>query len=95
MAYSLILSRRWVAQRWKVKIRDRERLEPPHVSLIRGIQTWRFGLRSRTFLDKEPDPAEVPGELVEEILASWSELQIAWDEMYPENPVESEDDDER
>jgi hypothetical protein len=95
MAYSLTLSRRWITQRWNAKIRDRERLEPPHVSLLRGTRTWRLGLRSGTFLDEEPDPAEVPFELVEEVRASWVELRTAWDEMYPENPVESEDDDER
>jgi hypothetical protein len=87
MAYSLALSRRWSAERWKVKIRDKERVEPPHVSLIRGTRTWRFGLRSRIFLDKEPNPAEVPAELVQEILASWDELIAEWDAMYPENPV--------
>jgi hypothetical protein len=87
MPYSLALSRRWSAERWKVKIRDKERVEPPHVSLIRGTRTWRLGLRSRSFLDKEPDPAEVPSELVQEILASWDELIAEWDAMYPENPV--------
>ena len=95
MAYSLTLSRRWTAQRWKVKIRDKERLEPPHVSVIRGTQTWRLGLRSEAFLDREPDPTEVPPDLVEEVLANREELRTAWDEMYPEIPVESEDDDER
>jgi hypothetical protein len=94
MAYSLPLSRRWTAQRWKAKIRDRERLEPPHVSLIRGTRTWRLGLRSGAFLDMEPDPAEVPPELVDELLAHSTELRAAWDAMYPDNPVEPPDDDE-
>ncbi len=65
------------------------------MSLMRGTRTWRIGLRSGAFLDREPDPNEVPPELIEEIQASWAELRAAWDAMYPENPVESEDDDER
>jgi hypothetical protein len=95
MAFSLRLSPRWSTQRWKVKIRDKERLEPPHVSLTRGLRTWRLGLRSGSFLDKEPDPAEVPIGLVEQVRASLDELRTAWDAMYPENPVESNHDDER
>jgi hypothetical protein len=95
MAFSLRLSRRWSVQGWKVKIRDKERLEPPHVSLMRRTQTWRLALRSGEFLDKEPDPSEVPVALVGEIRASWVELVATWDAMYPKNPVESDDDDER
>ncbi len=91
----LTLSRRWATQRWKAKIRDKERVEPPHVSLLRGTRTWRLGLRSGAFLDREPDPTEVPPALIEEVFASWAELRAAWDEMYPENPVESDHDDER
>jgi hypothetical protein len=94
MAFSLPLARRWSAQRWKVKIRDRERLEPPHVSILRGLKTWRLGLRSREFLDEKPDPDEVPAALLEEVMAKWNELRAAWDAMYPGNPVEPKDGDE-
>lgn len=95
MAFSFPLSSRWIAQRWKVKIRDKERLEPPHVSFIRGTRTWRLGLRSGEFLDIEPDPAEVPPGLVEEVKAALTELRSRWDAIYPENPVESSHDDKR
>lgn len=89
MAYSLPLPTIWSSQRWKVKIRDRERLEPPHVSILRGNRTWRLSLRTMKFLDMEPDPSEVPDELLSAIRERWAELRAKWDEMYPENPVES------
>ena len=87
MAFSFPLSHRWVTQRWKVKIRDKERLEPPHVSFICGKRTWRLGLRSGEFLDVEPDPTEVPSGLVDEVKAALDELRTRWDAIYPENPV--------
>jgi len=60
-----------VGQRgWKVKIRDRERLETPHVTLLYKTRAWRFGLRSETFLDTESDPTEVPKDVVDQVLAS-------------------------
>lgn len=85
--------------KWKVKIREKERLEPPHVSIINGTDTWRFGLRSRAFLDKTPDPDEVPKELLELITLGrisetetvWDWLCEKWDEKYPENKVSSDD----
>lgn len=91
MAFSLPLNPTWANQRWKVKIRDRERLEPPHVSILRGTKTWRLNLRTGRFLDAEPDPSEVPAEFVAFIMEHWLELRAKWDEMYPENPVESDD----
>lgn len=73
-----------------MKIRDKERVEPPHVSIMRKTQTWRLGLRSNMFLDKRPNPAEIPAALLEDIRASWDKLVLAWDEIYPNNPVTSE-----
>jgi hypothetical protein len=91
MAFSLNLPPPWPAQGWKVKIRDRERLEPPHVTIIRRSQCWRMDLRTGRFLDKEPDPTEVPDALKAVIQATWSTLCAEWDAMYPENPATSED----
>jgi hypothetical protein len=91
MAFSLPLSPIWSNQRWKVKIRDRERLEPPHVSILRGPKTWRLNLRTGRFLDAVPDPSELPAELLAFILEHLELLREKWDEMYPENPVESDD----
>lgn len=92
MAFSLALNRAGSSQRWKVKIRDRERLEPPHVSIIRGLGTWRLNLRTGRFLDAYPDPADVPPDLVRFVLEQMPLLRAAWDRMYPDNPVDSNDD---
>jgi hypothetical protein len=101
MPYSLPLPESLRQQGWKVKIRDKERVEEPHVTVIRGKVWWRFGLRSRQFLDAHPDPRLVPNEVVDEILAATDVLCEEWDDAYPENPVlseqeeaEDEDDDE-
>ena len=51
MAFDFPLPKRLAKAGWKVKIRDKERLEEPHVTIIKGTNCWRFGLRSRAFLD--------------------------------------------
>jgi hypothetical protein len=89
MAYTLQLTDALRKARWKVKIRDKETCEPPHVTIIRGTKAWRIDLRSQQFLDDVPDPLEVPGALIELITeeAIWQQLCDAWDRMYPNNPV--------
>lgn len=95
MPFDLPLTDPLRRQGWKIKIQDRERLEPPHVTIIFGISKWRVGLRDHRFLDEEPNPGEVPRELVKLIEDRWSDICDAWDVMYPKNPVaESENDDE-
>lgn len=91
MPYDLVLPPRWRLQRWKVKIRDRERLEPPHATILRGTEAWRFCLRTEEFLDDRPDPDEIPDELVDLIRAKLELLRTEWDRMYPENPVVSQE----
>jgi hypothetical protein len=54
VAYELELPKKLKAERWKVKIRDRERSEPPHVTILHKTRAWRIGLRSGSFLDREP-----------------------------------------
>ena len=78
-------------QGWRVKIRERERLEPPHVSIIRRLRTWRFGLRDSRFLDRSPTTRDVPQEIVDHICAHLDELRQEWDAMYPENPIGEEE----
>ena len=92
MAYTLRLPEVLRKARWKVKIRDKETREPPHVTIIRGTYAWRIDLRSRKFMDADPDPSKVPEELIELITdeATWEQLCDEWDRMYPNNPV-SED----
>jgi hypothetical protein len=60
MAFLLPLPSALVAQGWKAKIRDRERTEPPHVTVLQKTRAWRFDLRAGRFLDMEPDPKDVP-----------------------------------
>jgi hypothetical protein len=93
MAFQLPLPKRFRRQ-WTVKIRDRERVEPPHVTILRRTQAWRLDLRTGEFLDREPDPDEVPEALLATIRRQWTLLCETWDEMYPENPVASEENDD-
>jgi hypothetical protein len=89
MAYSLPLTEALRKACWKVKIRDKETREPPHVTIVRGTDAWRIDLRSGDFMDDEPDPKEVPDKLIEliEETATWQQLCDEWDKMYPDNPV--------
>jgi hypothetical protein len=87
LAYNLKIPAPLASQGWKVKIRDRERLEPPHATIIRRRMAWRFGLRSMAFLDAQPDPDEVPEELIACIIDQIGKLRLWWNRMYPENPV--------
>jgi hypothetical protein len=75
------------AQGWKVKVRQHERLEEPHVSVMRKTSTWRWGLRSQDFLDVVPDPRDVPANLVGWLARHCGALSALWDAVYPENPV--------
>jgi hypothetical protein len=47
MAVFFDVPARWRRQ-WKVKIRDRERAEPPHVSVLHGTECWRMDLAHRS-----------------------------------------------
>jgi hypothetical protein len=82
--------------RWKVKIRDKETREPPHVTIIRGADAWRINLRTGEFMDKKPDPSDVPNGIIDfiEEEETWQQLCEEWDGMYPTNPVSSDDEDE-
>ena len=80
--------------RWRVKIRDKETREPPHVTILRGTAAWRINLRTGRFMDKRPKPADVPDEVIEHIMSeeNWDLLRQQWDLMYPRNPVQGEED---
>ncbi|HEX6042315.1 hypothetical protein [Longimicrobium sp.] len=87
MAFALALPAEWAGQGWKVKIRDDERNEVPHVTFLRRRQAWRMSLRTGEFLDREPDPSDVPEELAERVWIKRAVLRHNWNLMYPENPV--------
>jgi hypothetical protein len=92
MPHSFEVPEPWKSRGWAIKIRDRERLEEPHVSVLFKTRVWRFGLRSIQFLDVEPDPGDVPRGLVRHLEDHLEEHITIWDAMYPENPVASEED---
>ncbi len=72
-----------------MKVWDRERVEPPHIAIMRKTNFWRWGLRNEQFLDSEPDPKEVPEEILQAVRESITLLRSTWDRMYPENPIVS------
>jgi len=63
VAFELELPKLWESRGWKAKIRDRERVDPPYVTIMHKADSWRRGLRSQQFLDKKLDPKEVPTEV--------------------------------
>ena len=73
--------------RWKVKILEKETVEPPHVSILRHDETWRIDLRTGEFMNDEPAPSRVPRQLTGLIRENWEWLCEQWDAKYPNNPV--------
>jgi len=92
MPFALRLLDAWARLGWKAKIREDERNEEPHVSIIFKLWTWRLSLRTGEFLDSTPPPRNVPVELVEWIWSQRELLRARWDEKYPENVVFSKED---
>jgi hypothetical protein len=90
--FDLSLPQQFRQARWKVKIREKEVREPPHMTILRGTQAWRINLRTGEFMDAEPDPAEVPKDLVDYVKGAdvWKELCDQWDKKYPQNPLSGE-----
>lgn len=93
MPYVVALPEKYAKQGWVAKIRDRERLEPPHVTVMHKTRKWRWDLRELRFMDLEPNPRLVPREIVGVLRNKHAELVSAWGEKYPENPVESPEED--
>ena len=46
MPFDVPLPRKLKAEGWKVKIREKERVEPPHVTVMHKADEWRLGLRT-------------------------------------------------
>lgn len=89
MPFELWLPQKFRRARWKVKIREKESREPPHVTILQRTDAWRIDLRTGEFMDQQPDSANVPVELVEYIksVKVWKQLCDEWNKKYPENPV--------
>ena len=77
---------------WKVKIFDREIREPPHITIIRKKVRWRINLRTGKFMDKQPNPTDVPAEVSQVVRSNWTMLRQRWDERYPYNPTADNED---
>ncbi len=93
MAFNLKLPSLLAKMRWKVKIRDKERVEDPHFTIIHRTTVWRICLRDGRFMDGG-SWKDMPDELREVVKRHWAQLRSAWDEMYPHNPVRGGEDDD-
>lgn len=94
MAHRFDLPHALAAAGWIIKIRDRERVEPPHVTVMHRARAWRFGLREGAFLDRIPPARDVPKLLRAQLKERCAEFTLVWDLLYPENPVFSQDGDD-
>jgi hypothetical protein len=95
MAYELPLDEGVRKAGWKVKIRDRERLEPPHVTILCKRRAWRLCLRTKEFLDRGDAWRQIDDEVRSAIETEWQAIRAAWDELYPGNPVQGVTDEQR
>ena len=89
MSFNLRLPSKLTNAGWKVKIRDKERLEPPHVTVMRKTEEWRIDLRSGGFL-VPPGGSwnDLPKDLRQEITDNWALLEQEWNAIYGStNPV--------
>lgn len=89
MAYSFPLSKQLSQEGWKAKIRDKERCETPHLTILFKTRAWRLSLRDGKFLDEGDKWSQIDKRVRAAITAAAAlqELREAWDAMYPENPV--------
>ena len=91
MPFELDLPKRLKKLGWKVKIREKERLEPPHVTILHRFQEWRVILRDGSLLPPSGRRADIDDEVWKHVVLHWALLQAEWDKKYPSNPIESED----
>ena len=93
MPFELALPRRLKAKGWKVKIREKERVEPPHVTIMHNAEEWRLGLRDKALLVPPGGRLrDIDAEVMKIIENNWDQLKEAWDAKYPENPISSVED---
>lgn len=93
MVFDLALPKPLRGEGWKVKIRERERVEPPHVTILWKMRSWRVGLRDESFLIPPGGSwNDIDRGVRDEIRKNWKRLIEEWDKKYPENPVSSNED---
>ena len=88
MPFSLPLPPPYNSQGWKVKIRDKERLEDPHVTVTCKTREWRIGLRDGQPLAGSPPIREIADEVFKTMADSWDQLCVEWDRRHPSNPID-------
>ena len=91
MPFELPLPPNLRGQGWKVKIRDRERLEEPHATILFKAPCWRRSLRTGAFPDPGASWRQIPTQLRAHIRDHSATLRVAWNALYPENPVDETD----
>jgi hypothetical protein len=75
-----------------VKIYSRERLEPPHLTLICRDRVWRISLRDGEFMVPPGGRwKDIDRELRTILAEHWKVLCDVWDERHPENRVWGEE----
>jgi len=90
MAFSLELPNPLGSEGWRVKIRDKERLEPPHVTILHKRKEWRLGLRDGAFLVPPGGRwNEIDQRVRDAVEANWQRICDEWDRAYPSNRVSS------
>lgn len=87
MAFELKLPTLLKSNGWKVKIRDKEVAEEPHVTIINKKKWWRYSIRNHDFMDNNPPPADVPSDILQEITSNLQVLEDEWNNLYPYNRV--------
>ncbi len=94
MPYSLLVPAN--LSNWSIKIYDKERLEPPHITVNNGECTWRINLRTKEFMDPAQPGCKLHKQVKKLILDNWTWLVEEWDKRYPNNqvaPKEKDDED--
>lgn len=72
---------------WKVKIRDKERLEEPHIANLKEPESsWRLSLLSKEFLHPGGNWREIDGGVRHAGEHNWMSLIKEWNRTYPGNP---------
>jgi hypothetical protein len=89
MPYTLPLSVGLKRARWKVKIHENERLEPPHITIYKKNRTWRYSLRDKEFLDNGDSWKQIDNGVKDVIQNrdNWECFKKEWNKMHPGNPV--------
>jgi len=90
MPFELALPKSIKKSGWKVKIREKERCEPPHVTIFCRARIWRLSLRDSFFLIPPGGKwQEIHPIVIAALKKNWLLLHAAWDAMYPSNPISS------